>query len=78
MGGGRDIPMLMSTPATVGKGKTIANAKRIVPQSNFFILLPPSLCTARRFLSVPVVVSIPPVGQRSIRNQCKIGFCSVR
>jgi hypothetical protein len=41
MGGGRGIPMLISIPAIVGIGTTIANAKRIVPKSNFFILLPP-------------------------------------
>jgi hypothetical protein len=33
--------MLISIPAIVGIGTTIANAKRIVPKSNFFILLPP-------------------------------------
>jgi hypothetical protein len=45
MGGGRGIPIpiLTSTPAFVGTGKTIANAKSIVPKSNFFILLPPSI-----------------------------------
>jgi hypothetical protein len=41
MGGGREIPILTSTPAIVGIGTTIANAKRIVPKSDFFILLPP-------------------------------------
>jgi len=41
MGGGREIPILISTPAIVGIGTTIDNAKRIVPKSNFFILLPP-------------------------------------
>lgn len=30
-----------STSAIVGIGKTIANAKKIVHKSNFFILLPP-------------------------------------
>jgi hypothetical protein len=41
MGGGREIPILISTPAIVGIGTTIDNAKRIVPKSNFFIVLPP-------------------------------------
>jgi len=43
MGGGRGIPILISTPAIVGIGTTITNAKSIVPKSNFFILLPPIL-----------------------------------
>jgi hypothetical protein len=41
MGGGREIPILTSTPAIVGTGMTIANASRITPKNNFFILLPP-------------------------------------
>jgi hypothetical protein len=41
MGGGREIPIPIFTPAIVGIGTTIANAKSIVPKSNFFILLPP-------------------------------------
>jgi len=41
MGGGSEIPIPIFTPAIVGIGTTIANAKRIVPKSNFFILLPP-------------------------------------
>jgi hypothetical protein len=41
MGGGRGILMCISTPAIVGIGTTITNAKSIVPKSNFFILLPP-------------------------------------
>jgi hypothetical protein len=41
MGGGREIPILISTAAIVMIGKTLTNAKRIVPKSNFFILLPP-------------------------------------
>jgi hypothetical protein len=47
MGGGREIPILISTSAIVGMGTTIANAERIVPKSNFFMLLPPYL--ARNF-----------------------------
>jgi hypothetical protein len=43
MGGGRGIPMCISIAAIVGIGTTIANANRIVPKSNFFILLPPVL-----------------------------------
>jgi len=39
--GGREIPILISTPAIVMIGKPLTNAKRIVPKSNFFILLPP-------------------------------------
>jgi hypothetical protein len=31
----------MLIAAIVGIGTTIANAKRIAPQNNFFILLPP-------------------------------------
>jgi len=41
MGGGRKIPILTSTAAIVMVGKTLTNVKRIVPKSNFFILLPP-------------------------------------
>lgn len=41
MGGGREIPILMSTAAIAGIGTTITNANRIVPTSNLFILLPP-------------------------------------
>jgi len=40
MGGGREIPILISIDATVGRGTAITNAKSIVPKSNFFILLP--------------------------------------
>jgi hypothetical protein len=43
MSGGREIPTLMSTRAIAGAGTTTANAKMIVPKSNFFIFLPPSL-----------------------------------
>src|SRR4030065_1260409 len=38
MGGGREIPIPIFTPAIVGIGTTIANTKRIDPKSNFFIL----------------------------------------
>jgi hypothetical protein len=41
MGGGRGIPMPTYTPAIAGIGATIANAKKIVHKSNFFILLSP-------------------------------------
>jgi hypothetical protein len=41
MGGGREIPMPIFTPAIVGIGTKIANAKKIVPKSNLFILLSP-------------------------------------
>jgi hypothetical protein len=41
IGGGREIPTLIFTPAIAGIGTTIANAKRIVPKSNFLILFPP-------------------------------------
>jgi hypothetical protein len=43
MGGGRGIPIpiFTSTLAIAGTGTTIANAKRTVPKSNFFISLPP-------------------------------------
>jgi hypothetical protein len=40
-GSGREIPIFISTSAIVIVGKTLTNAKRIVPKSNFFILLPP-------------------------------------
>jgi hypothetical protein len=43
MSGGREIPMLISTPAIVEIGATITNAKSIVPKINFFISLPPFL-----------------------------------
>jgi hypothetical protein len=41
MGGGRGKLILISTPAIVENGTTIANAKKIATDSNFFILLPP-------------------------------------
>ena len=40
-GGGRGNPICISTAAIVLIGKTLINAKRIVPKSNFFIWLPP-------------------------------------
>jgi hypothetical protein len=40
-GGGRGIPMRISTPAIVGIGTAITNAKSVVPKSSLFILLPP-------------------------------------
>ncbi len=43
MGGGREIPILTSTPAIAGTEATIANTNKIVHKSNFFILLPPYL-----------------------------------
>jgi hypothetical protein len=43
MGGGRGIPMRMSIAAIVGIETTITNTNRVVPKSNFFILLPPIL-----------------------------------
>jgi len=46
MGGGREIPIFISTSAVAGIGTTIANDKRIIPKSNFFILLPPYLALA--------------------------------
>jgi hypothetical protein len=49
MGGGRGKLMCTSTPAIVEVGTVITNAKKIVPKSNFFILLPPlSFSDARR------------------------------
>jgi hypothetical protein len=50
MGGGREIPIPISTCAIAGTGTTIANAKRIVPKSNFFILLTPNLVFHPDFL----------------------------
>jgi hypothetical protein len=41
MGGGSENPILTFTSAIVGIGTTIANDKRIVPNSNFFIWMPP-------------------------------------
>jgi hypothetical protein len=41
MGGGREIPTLISTSAIVAVGTTIANPQRIVPTSNCFIVSPP-------------------------------------
>jgi hypothetical protein len=42
-GGGREIPILISTAAIAGTGTAIANAKIIVPKNIRFILLPPFL-----------------------------------
>jgi hypothetical protein len=53
MGGGRENPILMFTSAMVGIGTTITNAERVIPQSNFFILLPPALYTASRLFLGP-------------------------
>jgi hypothetical protein len=50
-GGGRGIPMCISTAAIVGIGTTITNAKSVVPKSIFFILLPPLLI--KKWPSVP-------------------------
>jgi hypothetical protein len=41
MGGGREIPIPIFTPAIVGIGTTNTNAKSIVPKRKFFISLPP-------------------------------------
>src|ERR1039457_2106847 len=41
MGGGREIPTLISTSAIVAVGTTVANPKKIVPTSNCFIVSPP-------------------------------------
>jgi hypothetical protein len=41
MGGGREIPILISTAAIAGTGTTMPNANSSVPKSNLFILLPP-------------------------------------
>jgi len=41
MGGGKEIPIPIFTPAFVRIGVKITNAKNIVPKSSFFILLPP-------------------------------------
>jgi hypothetical protein len=43
MSGGRGILTRTSTAAIVCRGTTITNAEMIVPKSNFFILLPPSV-----------------------------------
>jgi hypothetical protein len=42
MGGGGGKLTLIFTCAIVWIGTRITNAKKIVPKSNFFILLPPS------------------------------------
>jgi hypothetical protein len=49
MGGGSEIPIFIFTPAIVGIGTTTANAKRIVPNSNFFMLLPPLVILSNFF-----------------------------
>jgi hypothetical protein len=38
MGGGREIPAFISTPAIVGIGTIIVNVKNIDTNNNFFIL----------------------------------------
>jgi hypothetical protein len=43
IGGGKGIPIFIFTAAIVMIGKTLTNAKSIVPKSSFFILLPPLL-----------------------------------
>jgi hypothetical protein len=43
--GGRAIPTFTFTPAIVGIGTTITNAKSNVPKNNFFILFPPIYIT---------------------------------
>ena len=42
MGGGKQILTFILTCAVIGIGTTLTNAKRIVPKSSFFILLPPA------------------------------------
>jgi hypothetical protein len=42
MGGGREIPILIFTPAIAGTGTTITRAKSNVAKNNFFIFLPPN------------------------------------
>jgi hypothetical protein len=49
MGGGRGKLMCISTAATVGRGMTITNTRKIVPKSNLLIFLPPSLSQKRPF-----------------------------
>jgi hypothetical protein len=49
MGGGRGMPICMVIPAIVGLGTEIANAKKIAPKSNFFILWPPGF---RKFAQI--------------------------
>ena len=58
MGGGSEIPMLISTSAIVGIGTTIANAKRIVTNSNFFMLLPPLTSILVRLFSIVVFTAL--------------------
>jgi hypothetical protein len=41
MGGGKDMPMLISTRAIVRIGKTIAKVKNIIPRINFFMFYLP-------------------------------------
>jgi hypothetical protein len=52
-GGGRGIPMCISTAAIVGIGTTITSAKSVVPKSSLFILLPPVLIM--KWPSVPYI-----------------------
>jgi hypothetical protein len=40
MGGGREIPIPIFTPAIVGIGATIASANSIIPKNNLFICCP--------------------------------------
>jgi hypothetical protein len=37
MGGGKEIPILISTSAMVGTGTMMASSKKMDPKSNFFI-----------------------------------------
>ena len=48
MRGGKEIPMLTPTSAFAGAGMAIDKLRRIVPKSNFFILVPP-LCITPHF-----------------------------
>jgi len=41
-GSGKETPMFIFTLAIVGTGTTIADAKKIATQKNFFTLVPPS------------------------------------
>jgi hypothetical protein len=58
MGGGRGNPIWISTAAIAPTGKILINAKRIVPKTNLFILLPPvlikkwPLSSTKRFFSL--------------------------
>jgi hypothetical protein len=72
-GSGREIPILISTAAIVGTGAIIANDKRTIPKSNFFILLSPlsiiSIALSSRVFVVMAAAVMQPAALSSLEAE---------